>query len=166
VNIAWHSKQKRTALSRHARAQCMCFEFTVCECAQCLFTTTGTKCDNFQTRCAQCITILSNCTVRSEGFGKSVCNLTWDPFVSHVCFILVVSPEKYQATPCVADPKVVQQVTIKQFSHFRETFMPIIDNPLLSGAASEGAKSMMIVAKYASCSASVLQHNLSQTHIY
>lgn len=47
----------------------------------------------------------------------------------------------------VTDPKVVQQVTIKQFSHFRETFMPIIDSPLLSGAASEGAKSMMIVAK-------------------
>ncbi len=41
---------KRTALSRHARAQCMCFEFTVCECAQRRFTTIGTQCDNFQTR--------------------------------------------------------------------------------------------------------------------
>jgi len=76
-----------------------------------------------------------------------------------------VTPEKYQSAICVADPKVVQQITIKQFSHFRETFMPIIDNPLQSGAASEGAKSMMIVAKYASCSASVLQHRFSQTHI-
>ena len=107
----------------------------------------------------QCIAISSNCTcIRLEGSGKSVRNLTWDSSVSHASFILLVSPERCQATTYVADPKVVQQVTIKQFSHFREVFMPIIDNPLLSGAASEGAKSMMIVAKYASCSASVLQH--------
>jgi len=87
--------------------------------------------------------------------------------VSHVSFILLVSPKKNQATTYVADPKVVQQVTVKQFSHFREVFMPIIDNPLLSGAASEGAKSMMIVAKYASCSAIVLQlqHCFYQMHI-
>ena len=78
VNIAWHSKQKRTALSRHACAQCMCFEFTVCECAHSPFTTIGTKCDKLSAK-TQCITISSNCTVRLEGSGKSVRNLTWHP---------------------------------------------------------------------------------------
>lgn len=50
-----------------------------------------------------------------------------------------------------ADPKVMHQVTVKQFSHFKETFMPVIDNPLLTGPASEGAKSMMIVARFVTC---------------
>ncbi len=75
--------------------------------------------------------------------------------------VLWATSEKYQPATGVADPKVVQQVTIKQFSHFRETFMPIIDNPLLSGAASEGAKSMMIVAKYAI----VLLHGVLHMHV-
>lgn len=59
---------KRTALSRHARAQCMCFEFTLCECAQPLFTTIGTQSDSCQT--SRSAAISSNCTVRSEGSGK------------------------------------------------------------------------------------------------
>ena len=47
----------------------------------------------------------------------------------------------------VADPATVHQIATKQFSRFRERYMPSIDIPLLSGRAREAAQSMMIVAK-------------------
>ena len=46
-----------------------------------------------------------------------------------------------------ADPAIVHQITTKQFSRFKERFMPSIDNPLLFGRAQEAAQSMMVVAK-------------------
>lgn len=46
-----------------------------------------------------------------------------------------------------ADPVVAHQMMVKQFSRFKDRFMPSIDIPLLSGRSREAAQSMMIVAK-------------------
>ena len=57
---------------------------------------------------------------------------------------------KHDSGDAAADPKLVHQIQVKQFSSFRDTFMPILDNPLLSGRAREAAQSLLITARYSS----------------
>ena len=48
---------------------------------------------------------------------------------------------------CIADPEVVRHITVRDFSNWKDRYMPTVDQPLLSGKAQEMAQSQMIVAK-------------------
>lgn len=47
----------------------------------------------------------------------------------------------------VTDPQVVRQISVKDFSTWKDKTIPALDNPLLSGHAQEAARSSMIIAK-------------------
>ncbi|DBA94172.1 hypothetical protein WJX77_003365 [Trebouxia sp. C0004] len=67
----------------------------------------------------------------------------WSAQYGDICKVFMMR----KAVILVTDPAVVHQIATKQFSRFRDRYMPAIDNPLLSGRARQAAQSTMIVAK-------------------
>jgi len=46
-----------------------------------------------------------------------------------------------------ADPESARQITVKDFSSWKDKSLPALENPLLSGKAGEAARSAVIIAK-------------------